>query len=1360
MENVFINRPLSTNYTITVRAHRVNVNAVTAQTNGIFQDYALVISIGNSSLTNTFSSISGITGARDPSTFVTSLTNGVVRRDERVGANNPQLPLPNHGATNQWNFYIYRNTNDFTNVLFRTFLPPNLSLSRNRESDLDLYVSADPGLLTLDPAVLNDPARTFVSRTRGGSERIILKDSAQDRVYYIGVKSEDQQSSVYHIFAISSQLPFSATDKDGNAILRFIPVPQDIPDGSPDTPGGVTLFAFVDADIKVDRVVLTNTVAHENGGDLFGNLSHLETFTVLNNHRTFFGEQTFVYDDSLEDPVPTSRPTDGPGSLRDFKGQEAAGDWEVTMIDNAPEHVGRVQTLFGLVRKLNELTNGSPQTIALAPNECRTVGFTVPLAVTNATVSIFEIIPSLAVDLYLQRGSPPDANTYEKYSRILPPGGSVSIGLADRPPLQPGLYYVRVCNPNGVRILFKLNVDFDYGLTPVELTSYVSTNTPNALIDDAILRSMITVTNNRAIADVKVGVRIDHPRLSDLVLHLVSPQGTRLLLAENRGSTTATNFGYGSSVSNFTYATFTENTNLGSAFKFAPPPFGVISNTLLVFSNSFENAVATNYVQNDIFEDWFVLTNGVAVLTETNLARTGSNVLALSNGRISHALPTIPDEDYLLTFAYRKVSSAPTQSLALAVSTKADIYAHLDPPTVALGGTNAVAVPKLRLCPGQDVIITAATNCVPVDGPNCVGPEGDTNRLYRGLPLFSLIGCWSHSPKVLDSNTVASVPFYVGTNTLFTAPTEPGYYYLFLGENEDNLLDNAGDYTVTVQWQQCQYASAEFLVGATTNTLVGDFFWKTNVLLFTANPTTTNLILQPGINTTMLFDSVELKHPVSTIYYLPEEPLTPLENEAALGEWQLEIWDARAGPVNGPGTLLSWALTFRFANTPQCLPLTNGVPHDDVVRGDEIVCFVVEVPREITRADNLLFDFFSGGLELLYSPFGVPTGNSPPDPLPPQPANFPLALTPTFPAGAELRLGQRYFLGVRNLDPTQTNAFRLRVDFDIPIIRLDNGVWFTNTIPANLYRLAATTNSIIAVTNMQYYRFDVPSADSMSATFKLGATNGDVNLVLRRALPVVDLFPRPNFFDYESTACAPDQETIIVNSNSLPVRLAAGRWYLGVYNVDTNDVTYGIQAQHSTNGPLFHTFELTNGVPTNFTVQANSFLTNFFRFISDQTNAAVLFEIYGLDGDADLMVKRSDLPAPDLYDFSYLSITNGYEPVALRTSIFIPHLNATNWFLSVVNRGTNPVSGMICATVSTNSSLVSCNFVATGFTDAARFTLQWAGVPGNNYEVQVSTDLVTWTTLAAFPGMVPPFTYTDPAPLVAQQLRLYRVRQY
>jgi len=55
------------------------------------------------------------------------------------------------------------------------------------------------------------------------------------------------------------------------------------------------------------------------------------------------------------------------------------------------------------------------------------------------------------------------------------------------------------------------------------------------------------VTNDFLVGAVEVGVRIDHPRIADLDLHLVSPQGTRLLLSENRGHT---NIAYGVTLTN------------------------------------------------------------------------------------------------------------------------------------------------------------------------------------------------------------------------------------------------------------------------------------------------------------------------------------------------------------------------------------------------------------------------------------------------------------------------------------------------------------------------------------------------------------------------------------------------------------------------------------------------------------------------------------------------------------------------------------------------------------------------------------------------------------------------------------------
>src|SRR5205814_5810354 len=70
-----------------------------------------------------------------------------------------------------------------------------------------------------------------------------------------------------------------------------------------------------------------------------------------------------------------------------------------------------------------------------------------------------------------------------------------------------------------------------------------------ALQHDALTGASIVVTNNRNVADVQVGLRVDHARASDLVFHRVSPQGTRILLAENRGHDNILGYGLGSGIS-------------------------------------------------------------------------------------------------------------------------------------------------------------------------------------------------------------------------------------------------------------------------------------------------------------------------------------------------------------------------------------------------------------------------------------------------------------------------------------------------------------------------------------------------------------------------------------------------------------------------------------------------------------------------------------------------------------------------------------------------------------------------------------------------------------------------------------------
>src|SRR6185295_10644181 len=99
--------------------------------------------------------------AFDPNPQVVVVTNLVPVFTHRVGANSPLLMTTN-GVTNQWTFFLYQNISNYPYLAFATFLPPNLSLPRTNDADIDMFVSMNPGLTNLDPAVLNDvPPNTY-----------------------------------------------------------------------------------------------------------------------------------------------------------------------------------------------------------------------------------------------------------------------------------------------------------------------------------------------------------------------------------------------------------------------------------------------------------------------------------------------------------------------------------------------------------------------------------------------------------------------------------------------------------------------------------------------------------------------------------------------------------------------------------------------------------------------------------------------------------------------------------------------------------------------------------------------------------------------------------------------------------------------------------------------------------------------------------------------------------------------------------------------------------------------------------------------------------------------------------------------
>jgi subtilisin-like proprotein convertase family protein len=640
VENVFLPAAPGASYSITVTGQRVNVNAVSAQAQNVAQDYALVISSGDGEITEALT-LAATTPASADVPLVTVVTNqftasptdaGAILLGQRAGANAPlastnTAPLANGngvitlGSVNQWHFYVLTNDTDYTNAAFATFLSPTLAVldidsddgsnpsqDVRSEADIDLYVSQDPGLINLEPQAV---AQADKSLGRGGAEAIIYTN-AFPCVYYIGVKSESQEAAQYGLIAMMSALPFSETDSSGNVILRGLPAPSPIPDGTPDRPGSGYVLAVAPGPIPVHRVIVTNTLTHEMMSDLTGTLTHLGTSVVLNKHSTNQAVvgMTFIYDDSGQGDVPGGQPPDGPGTLRAFAGQDGGGQWLLTQTDTVPGRTGTEDRLWLFVEAQPDLTNGLVASIL--PGACRDDHVYVPVGVTNLTAEVSLLSGTGPVSMELGAAGAVDSFSMGVTTNA---GGSLTVNKFVMPPLNAGDYVLRLCNAGPDMVTVSNVVLLGADPSPVPAVTYKSTNAV-PIADDALTSTSLYVDRNAPVGSVDVGVRIVHPRISDLVLHLVSPSGTRVLLDENRGGASTDGMGLSTILTNTTPvyssggaapSTNVLDTGLSSgtiliAYRFytQPDEMYIYYDGKPIFDSGFVGTVGANYVLTNI----------------------------------------------------------------------------------------------------------------------------------------------------------------------------------------------------------------------------------------------------------------------------------------------------------------------------------------------------------------------------------------------------------------------------------------------------------------------------------------------------------------------------------------------------------------------------------------------------------------------------------------------------------------------------------------------------------------------------------------------------------------------------------------
>ena len=680
VENVYLRGPFTNSsgsdvvLDVRISAESVNVNATEGDTNAIAQDYVLVISTEpGQTIKLKYETHS------DPiaTNQVVALYNGVPRTGQRVGANFPHAPDTFLGSSNQWRFYVFTNrvvppfsstnstgtatntTRPLTNVgpyvAFATFLPPNLARARNKEADIDIYVArssdepaAGSAAITnfSDPSVFFDP-KTLRSTNRGGLELISLDDAQTagvGEIFTIAVKSEDQQGGEFGFVALSSSEAFTGRDSDGVLRIPMFPVPMNIPDGSPSSPGGVTLFGIGLYSTNIVSVDFTNSIGHEAPGDLTAILTHNGTDVYLMNHNaevrpgavsnTNFPNFNRVYNSRLGTNVPSLN-ADGPGTMVDFLGMDPIGIWTYTVIDDQFNHTGAVFQA-GLTlnddaqnRNRNRSNDVTYITFDIDPGESFVDLINVPFTATNLSVHV-QGAPNSdpGVELLVAYNNVPAAPFFTN-SFVTNIGGTnyqvrvtnvnddvfylpdppdltntfnsnITVHANSEIPLRPGLWFARVVNNTSSQLTLTLVMQLEHSFGSTFLNS-VNEEVDREIPDMGATNLTLTAPFDGILADVSVSVGIDHPRPSDLVLHLISPSGKKVVLFENRGGLFATNL----------YANFTELTNLTTSI-ITDPAMG----TMTHYTNLIPIKAITNQFTN-VVSPPFLLTSNVLGLASS-----------------------------------------------------------------------------------------------------------------------------------------------------------------------------------------------------------------------------------------------------------------------------------------------------------------------------------------------------------------------------------------------------------------------------------------------------------------------------------------------------------------------------------------------------------------------------------------------------------------------------------------------------------------------------------------------------------------------------------------------------------------------
>ncbi|MGZ8901447.1 MAG: proprotein convertase P-domain-containing protein, partial [Limisphaerales bacterium] len=882
--------------------------------------------------------------------------------------------------------------------------------------------------------------------------------------------------------------------------------------------------------------------------------------------------------------------SDGPGSLNDLAGHKVVGPWFLEMIDSSPGQTGRVQRFEIAIVPLNEnLEIGTLITGSVDPGQMAFYPLETPPGATNINFLFSNV--SGPLEFYWREGALPTTNLFDFNRSISPPGANFSL------PVQPNrTYYMGLRNPGGSVVNFTLLLTAQFA--DADYNHFLDDRILDDVLDVATTNSVIDVNEDKLVSDLRVGVQMKHPRTADIALTLISPQGSRILLAENRGYTNGAGFGSSSTVTNrapdgTTYITnraeyviFTEHTNLARIpVKFANPgTTNSLGSVGVAFASSFEGSVlAGNYQSGTVLASGWRVSGGgqISVINGPRLAHTGDTLMSLGTGGLTRQIPLTSGRSYTVRFAARK---GPLMDF---LSTGVDATRAPIPPGTP--DPNYFIIPDTL---SAYVLDTNASVFLPPASWNTNDNRSQWIAPYYQLPATNTegqivfrtyINLYEHPSPVAYSrqfrwsgDDVGSSIRVNGASFAFAGAPSSNFFgsstYSVSGLRNglnwvDFFVENTNDVAAGLRvevlpappWTKVAAPQMIVSIGGVSQTITVGDNWSEQELTFVPTSSSGTLTLQSSTGEVWV-DSVIVESSGGT-FLQPEESFELLEGERAMGEWRLEVRDTRSGAVLQTRDFLQWSLELSFADTfNPALRMQPGDISGPITIGSEEVQWVVLDPCQGATFARLRLRGIGNfdELAMLADLSGFPTGLPENDDFLPMWNNenpgqlngvATFEISSLMPAPARMT-GKPIFIGIINQFVGVTNQFELEFISDgnctlagpPPILTEDNPA--TGSLDPNTSGSGSTNNAGV-------FQFIVPP--QARAAIITVVSDGDVTVYGQK-----DTIPTTSTFSYRVDAVpGAGTEILRIDGASTPA-LTPGDYFIRIANDSAQRVNFTV----------------------------------------------------------------------------------------------------------------------------------------------------------------------------------------------------------